>query len=133
MNIHHSDDAEKMFEEAKVISPNKKAAMISAPANTQRQQSKSWLGRKSSNNTSTTSATSGQTSTGGRPGSADSYDCEICFLTLPRSMMTGLECGHLYCSSCWTEYLTTKIVDEGASQMIECPVSTIGTTFPIYK
>ena len=33
----------------------------------------------------------------------------------------GLECGHLYCTSCWTEYLTTKIMDEGASQMIECP------------
>ena len=38
-------------------------------------------------------------------------------------MMTGLECGHLYCTACWTEYLTTKIMDEGASQMIECPGS----------
>ena len=27
--------------------------------------------------------------------------------------MTGLECGHLYCTSCWTEYLSTKIMDEG--------------------
>lgn len=35
--------------------------------------------------------------------------------------MTGLECGHLYCTSCWVEYLTTKIMDEGASQSIECP------------
>ena len=26
-------------------------------------------------------------------------------------MMAGLECGHLYCTSCWTEYLTMKIVD----------------------
>jgi len=48
-------------------------------------------------------------------------ECEICCLSLPKSMMTGLECGHLYCTSCWTEYLTTKIMDEGASQMIECP------------
>ena len=38
-------------------------------------------------------------------------------------MMTGLECGHNYCTSCWTEYLSTKIMDEGASQMIECPGS----------
>ena len=37
------------------------------------------------------------------------------------SNILGLECGHLYCTSCWTEYLTTKIMDEGASQMIECP------------
>ena len=36
-------------------------------------------------------------------------------------MLVGLECGHLFCTQCWTEYLTTKIVDEGASQMIECP------------
>ena len=35
-------------------------------------------------------------------------------------MLSGLECGHLFCTQCWTEYLTTKIVDEGASQMIEC-------------
>ena len=39
-------------------------------------------------------------------------------------MMTGLECGHNYCISCWTEYLSTKIMDEGASQMIECPGSS---------
>ena len=38
-------------------------------------------------------------------------------------MMTGLECGHIYCTSCWTEYLTTKIMDEGASQTIACPAS----------
>ena len=38
-------------------------------------------------------------------------------------MMTGLECGHLFCKQCWTDYLTTKIMDEGVSQMIECPGS----------
>ncbi len=37
--------------------------------------------------------------------------------------MTGLECGHQYCTTCWTEYLTVKIMDEGASQSIECPGS----------
>ena len=42
-------------------------------------------------------------------------------MTLNISNILGLECGHLYCTSCWTEYLTTKIMDEGASQMIECP------------
>jgi len=48
-------------------------------------------------------------------------ECEICCLSLPANMMTGLECGHLYCKQCWTDYLTTKIMDEGSSQMIECP------------
>ena len=35
--------------------------------------------------------------------------------------MTGLECCHSYCTSCWTQYLSAKIMDEGASQSIECP------------
>jgi len=34
------------------------------------------------------------------------FDCDICLLSLPKSSMTGLECGHLYCTTCWTEYLT---------------------------
>ena len=24
-----------------------------------------------------------------------------------------MECGHLFCTQCWTDYLTTKIVDDG--------------------
>jgi hypothetical protein len=53
------------------------------------------------------------------PPPPPSWICAISIVTL--QMMRGLECGHLYCTSCWTEYLTTKIMDEGASQMIECP------------
>jgi len=54
---------------------------------------------------------------------SDVLECEICCAACKHQMMTGLECGHLYCTACWTEYLTTKIMDEGASQMIECPGS----------
>jgi hypothetical protein len=37
-------------------------------------------------------------------------------------MMTSLECGHAYCTSCMEQYLTSKITTEGASsQSIECP------------
>lgn len=35
--------------------------------------------------------------------------------------MTGIECGHRFCVSCWTEYLTIKIIDEGMGQFISCP------------
>lgn len=28
-------------------------------------------------------------------------------------IMTGLECGHRFCTTCWCEYLTTKIMEEG--------------------
>lgn len=35
-------------------------------------------------------------------------------------MMTGLECGHRFCTQCWSEYLTTKIMSEGLGQSIAC-------------
>ncbi|XP_062554834.1 E3 ubiquitin-protein ligase ariadne-1 [Armigeres subalbatus] len=47
-------------------------------------------------------------------------DCEICYSSFPPSMMTGLECGHRFCTQCWQEYLTTKIVEEGLGQSIAC-------------
>ncbi|PIO36835.1 hypothetical protein AB205_0033550, partial [Aquarana catesbeiana] len=34
---------------------------------------------------------------------------------------TGLECGHKFCMQCWSEYLTTKIIEEGMGQTISCP------------
>lgn len=34
--------------------------------------------------------------------------------------MTGLECGHRFCTHCWGEYLTTKIMEEGVGQTIAC-------------
>ncbi len=34
--------------------------------------------------------------------------------------MTGLECSHRFCTHCWTEYLTTKIMEEGLGQTISC-------------
>jgi len=47
-------------------------------------------------------------------------ECEICLMMMPPSMMTGLECGHRFCMKCWTEYLTTKIMEEGMGQTIAC-------------
>ncbi|XP_017089722.1 E3 ubiquitin-protein ligase ariadne-1 [Drosophila bipectinata] len=47
-------------------------------------------------------------------------ECEICFSLLPPDSMTGLECAHRFCLSCWREYLTTKIVAEGLGQTISC-------------
>ena len=34
--------------------------------------------------------------------------------------MSGMDCGHQFCGGCWTEYLTTKIMDEGMGQTISC-------------
>lgn len=87
----YTDDQDQMFKDAKVINPFKKPPSQKI---------------QSSSKTSPANQT---------------LECDFCCLRHPRSLMTGLECGHLYCTSCWTQYLTTKIMDEGASQMIECP------------
>jgi len=88
----YSENQEEMFKKAQVISPCKSAK------NAEKRSSI-------------------------RPGSGSitMQDCEICCLTFPLQILTGLACDHFYCNQCWTEYLTTKIMDEGASQMIECP------------
>ena len=52
---------------------------------------------------------------------SSSPDCEICFLPVPESCKTGLECGHMFCTECWKEYLTTKIGQDGISLSIQCP------------
>lgn len=35
---------------------------------------------------------------------------------------TGLECGHKFCMQCWSEYLTTKIMEEGMGQVKNSPI-----------
>jgi hypothetical protein len=41
---------------------------------------------------------------------------KVCFLFLLQ-YFTGLECGHKFCMQCWSEYLTTKIMEEGMGQV----------------
>ncbi len=96
MERFYSDDQEKVFKDAKVVSPF------------------------NDEDSDSPSASSSAAAASKKPSTAE---CDICFLTLYPSMMTGLACGHNYCTSCWTEYLTTKIMDEGESQSIECPGS----------
>ena len=51
---------------------------------------------------------------------APSSDCDICCQS-PEDLI-GLDCGHCYCSSCWSRYLTDKIVEQGASgSSVQCP------------
>ncbi|MGH0115362.1 UNVERIFIED_CONTAM: hypothetical protein FKN15_006790 [Acipenser sinensis] len=53
--------------------------------------------------------------------SAQDLPCQICYLNYPNAYFTGLECGHKFCMQCWSEYLTTKIIEEGMGQTISCP------------
>lgn len=55
--------------------------------------------------------------------SGDLVNCDICYTESDVMSTTSLECEHAYCNKCWSEYLTIKIMDEGASQTIYCPTN----------
>ena len=50
-----------------------------------------------------------------------SWNTELIRVYLLTGNMNGLDCGHFFCAGCYIGYLTFKIMQEGASQMIECP------------
>lgn len=46
-------------------------------------------------------------------GGSNNSECQICMFESSPDTMTGLECGHKFCASCWNMYLTTKVMHEG--------------------
>ncbi|XP_013780319.1 E3 ubiquitin-protein ligase arih1-like [Limulus polyphemus] len=87
---YYDGDQERLFKEAHIVSPYKRPA------------------KKSYKQIAT------------RSGVVMTEECEICLRELPVMMMTGLACGHRFCSECWSQYLTTKIMEEGMGQTISC-------------
>lgn len=51
------------------------------------------------------------------------FVCEICYDDNPDMETAALSCGHRFCTSCYRQYLTQKIQDEGESRLIQCPES----------
>ncbi|XP_014667940.1 PREDICTED: E3 ubiquitin-protein ligase arih1l-like, partial [Priapulus caudatus] len=108
MERYYDSDQEAVFAEAHVISPYRKPC-----------QTKSGKRARTSPDSKN-----------------EELICEICLCNMHPSeiikpatrsseeispaMMTGLECGHRFCSTCWCGYLTTKIMEEGMGQTIEC-------------
>ncbi|PSR80304.1 hypothetical protein PHLCEN_2v6776 [Hermanssonia centrifuga] len=41
------------------------------------------------------------------------FVCAICFDTLSADEIFKLRCAHGFCAACWTQYVTTKVRDEG--------------------
>ncbi|ELU08282.1 hypothetical protein CAPTEDRAFT_96432 [Capitella teleta] len=87
MECYFTEDQDKLFSDAHVVSPFRKSFTPAAAA---------------------------------QAASSSEIMCEICFLMIPPTELTGLECGHRFCWQCWREYLTTKIIDEGMGQTISC-------------
>lgn len=92
MERYYGEDQDKLFSEAHIVSPHKKGFVSK-----QRKQTRSAAAANSAQ-----------------------VDCEICFLSYPQNLMPGLDCGHRFCNACWSEYLTTKIMDEGMGETISC-------------
>ncbi|XP_013390777.1 E3 ubiquitin-protein ligase arih1 [Lingula anatina] len=99
MERYYDGDQDQLFSEAHVVSPGRKMSASFKPSSSSRKNTRSAAAAAAS---------------------AENIECEICTLTYPQGMMTGLECGHRFCTACWTEYLTTKIIDEGMGQTISC-------------
>ncbi|KAG7568721.1 IBR domain [Arabidopsis thaliana x Arabidopsis arenosa] len=47
--------------------------------------------------------------------------CGICFESYTRDEIARLSCGHPYCNTCWTGYITTKIEDGPGCLRVKCP------------
>ena len=98
---YYSGDQEALFAEAHLVHPHRK--QVIHPPNTVQAPSTASCGAAAS------------------PG--QEYICEICMLAYPRTEMTGLECGHLFCLECWDSYLHVMVVCEGRAQTISCPAT----------
>ncbi|XP_067665164.1 E3 ubiquitin-protein ligase arih1-like [Haliotis asinina] len=93
MERYYDGDQEGLFSEAHVVNPHKR-------------ESRS----KDSKRTTRSAA-----------AAVEEECCEICCVDQkPGEEMTGLECGHRFCTTCWADYLTAKIMDEGMGQTITC-------------
>lgn len=90
---YYSGDQDRLFTEAHIISPHRTNAR---PVSTKRVSTRSSSASTEAN-------------------------CEICLNITQASAFTGLECSHRFCSRCWKEYITTKVMDEHVGENISCP------------
>lgn len=123
MERFYDGNQEELFKEAHVISPYKKAPVAgttSAPQtkNTKEKEKDKDKEKESKNEKDKKEKKGASRSSGSAVAGRE--ECAICFMVLPPSELTGLECGHRFCFHCWNEYLTTKIMEEGVGQTIAC-------------
>ncbi|ESK92231.1 ring finger protein [Moniliophthora roreri MCA 2997] len=57
------------------------------------------------------------------------FVCPICFEDSAELQSLGLDCGHMFCSGCWTGYTTSKIKDEG-EYCIRCMAESCALVAP---
>ncbi|ORY88042.1 hypothetical protein BCR35DRAFT_301941 [Leucosporidium creatinivorum] len=47
------------------------------------------------------------------------FVCEVCYDEMAQETL-ALSCDHRFCKSCYAQYVTSKVVDEGESRRIQC-------------
>ncbi|KAJ6866131.1 E3 ubiquitin-protein ligase ARI7 isoform X1 [Populus alba x Populus x berolinensis] len=47
--------------------------------------------------------------------------CGICFESFPRNKIISASCGHPFCNTCWSGYISTTINDGPGCLMLRCP------------
>ncbi|KAI4302746.1 hypothetical protein MLD38_038457 [Melastoma candidum] len=52
--------------------------------------------------------------------------CGICFETYPRNEIMSATCGHPFCKTCWTGYISTSINDGPGCLALRCPDPSCG-------
>jgi ariadne-1 len=104
---------EELFRQAHIVNPFKK------PAHLQTQLSNS--SNRSTRRPPSSTTPSPSITTVNPLKSSEQTTCAICCSTKLPAEMTGIECGHTFCKTCWQYYLTYKIMHEGIGQTISCP------------
>ncbi|KAL9310548.1 putative transcription factor interactor and regulator CCHC(Zn) family [Arabidopsis thaliana] len=49
------------------------------------------------------------------------FTCGICFESYPLEETISVSCGHPFCATCWTGYISTSINDGPGCLMLKCP------------
>jgi ariadne-1 len=115
--FYDADHQEELFRQAHVVNPFKRSHSY------QRQGSstshRSMRRQQSASSSSASPSPFTYTTNPMKPESEQT--CSICCCTNAIGEMAGLECGHIFCTTCWQYYLTEKIMCEGMSQTISCP------------
>ncbi|KAI3676900.1 hypothetical protein L1987_86515 [Smallanthus sonchifolius] len=57
---------------------------------------------------------------------AGELPCGICFESYPLDKISTTACGHPFCNTCWTAYISTSINDGPGCLTLRCPIPSCG-------
>ncbi|KAL4561044.1 hypothetical protein LXL04_033206 [Taraxacum kok-saghyz] len=61
-----------------------------------------------------------------KPPKSGELHCGICFESYPLDNISSAACGHPFCNTCWTAYISTSINDGPGCLTLRCPIPSCG-------